>query len=190
MRINLTQLYLKECLTYHKDSGLFIWNARPYSHFKYAWDCDNWNARYSKKEAGTVSEKYLIISIKNARYKAHRLAFLYVEGFFPENNVDHVDGDELNNRWNNLREASSRCNAQNRKLAKNNTSGVTGVTFNKKANRWAAQIVVAGKPKSLGYYPSFDAACAARYKKEISDPNWTCSVESTSFKYLKEKNMI
>ena len=78
--------------------------------------------------------------------------------------IDHINGDKLDNRRENLRRADRReqmANPQNR-LRRNNTSGRVGVSFIKKTGLWYASIMVDGKTKSLGYFASFEEACAAR----------------------------
>jgi len=188
----LTQEYLKECLTYNSDSGIFIWNIRPLNHFKTKRACAVINTRNGNKEAGSIDKGSWCLSIRvNSKlYLAHRLAFLYMEGYMPENGIDHIDRNRLNNKWNNLREASQRCNMQNCKLSIMNTSGVTGVCWNKNWNKWESQITINSKTKHLGPYVNFDDAVRARYNEEVNNPEWTCSIDSSALKYLKEKGEI
>jgi len=191
MKTKLTQSYLKECLTYDPETGIFTWNERPLSHFKNSNVYKTWNTRFSGKNAGTIKGNgYLAIRINSKVCKAHRLAFLYTEGYFPENQVDHMDRDRANNKLSNLREVSQMCNMQNCMLAKNNTSGVTGVTWGKDTNKWHARIKINSKQKYLGYFDNFDDAVMARYNEEVNNPLWTCSVDSPALKYLKENNLI
>lgn len=190
MKKKLTQEYLKEALTYNPDTGIFTWNERPENHFKTKRAGRIINTKNRNKEAGYIKDGYLGIGIKNNKYKAHRLAFLYMEGYFPENQVDHIDRDPLNNKWNNLREVSNQCNSQNCKLFKSNTSGVCGVYWSRPLNKWMAAIMISGKSKYLGLFENFEDAVMARYNEEVSNPEWSCSVESTAYKYLKDHNLI
>ena len=112
-----------------------------------------------------------------------------MEGYLPENQVDHIDKNQYNNKWSNLREVSNQCNQQNCNLAKNNTSGVTGVCWNKHAKKWKARIAI-DKEIHLGYFENLDDAVMRRYQEELANPKWTCSIESTAYKYLKERNLI
>ena len=85
----------------------------------------------------------------------------------PVDQVDHIDGNGLNNRWNNLREVSSQENNMNMRLSSNNTSGVTGVCWATRDKRWIANIKVNRKNKCLGYFTDFNEAVAARKAAEI-----------------------
>jgi hypothetical protein len=192
MKTKLTQEYLKEALHYNPDTGVFTWNERPLSHFKNIHWWNNWNSKYANKEAGHIDKRdgYLSIMLNSKLYKSHRLSFLYQEGYFPENQVDHMDRNRSNNKWDNLREASSMCNQQNCNISKNNTSGVTGVSWKKRSNKWESRIMINSKYKHLGYFLNFNDAVRARYQAEIDNQEWTCSIESTSYIYLKERNLI
>jgi hypothetical protein len=81
---------------------------------------------------------------------------------------DHKDGNGLNNRRDNLREASRAQNNQNRGLYKSNTSGIKGVRLHKSTSKWIAQINAGGRRISLGFFSSVDDACAA-YRRAQSE---------------------
>ena len=74
--------------------------------------------------------------------------------------IDHVDGNTLDNRRSNLRLATRSQNGANRRLSKNNTSGFTGVTWNKNWQKWEAQIKVRGERLALGGFASPEEAAA------------------------------
>lgn len=190
MRKKLTQDFLKECLTYNPETGIFIWNTRPLSHFKTKSIWKTWNSRLSGKEAGSISYGYVQVSIDKKKYGMHRLAFLYMEGYFPENQVDHIDRIRSNNKWDNLREVSNQCNSQNCNIKINNTSGVCGVVWHNKPEKWSSSIMIDGKGIHLGLFKNFDDAVMRRYYEELNNKNWTCSVESTAYKYLKGNNLL
>lgn len=193
MRKKLTQEYLKECLTYDPETGIFTWNIRPLSHFKKESIYKAWNTNYSRKEAGNINSDsgYRQIRIDNKKlYMAHRLAFLYMEGYFPENEVDHMDRVRSNNKWDNLREVSSKCNHQNCSLAKNNNSGICGVYWHKGRGKWRSYIVFSNKQVNLGYFVDFNDAVMARYNEELTNPLWSCSIESTAYAYLRDNNLL
>lgn len=108
--------------------------------------------------AGTLYKTgYLYTWIKNKQYRNHRLIFLMHHGFLPKY-IDHVDNNPLNNRIENLREATKSQNGYNQKLNKKNTSGIKGVCWCKTKKRWKVQIWVEGKNKHLGYYDSIEVA--------------------------------
>ena len=139
--IKLTQEYLKECVDYDPETGVFKWKERPKHHFEKELSYHSFNANLAGKEIHTVvSGGYMSIKIHGKMYGAHRVAFLFMEGYMPENHVDHIDRDKSNNRWGNLREVSRNCNSQNCNISKNNKSGVTGVCWNRADKKWKAYI--------------------------------------------------
>ena len=79
---------------------------------------------------------------------------------------DHIDRNTLNNRKNNLRPATSTENSQNRSKYKNNTSGFTGVIWDKKTNKWRAQIQHYKRNISIGYFENKEDAIRARLNAE------------------------
>jgi hypothetical protein len=76
------------------------------------------------------SEGYYNIYIDGHVYWLHRLAFLYVEGGFPEEDVDHIDGNPGNNAFSNLRKCNRSENCSNRRLSPTNkTTGIKGLSI-------------------------------------------------------------
>lgn len=152
----LSQDRLKELLTYDPDTGVFYRNKSVY----------RWKAGYIA--GGKNVDGYIAIQIDGYKYKAHRLAFLYVNGAFPENDVDHINGVKDDNIFINLREATTSENCKNAKISINNSSGVSGIFFNKRSSKWQVQINSEGKRYHLGVFKDwFDAVCA-RKSAEIS----------------------
>jgi len=103
---------------------------------------------------------------KGFNKKIHQLiAQAFIEN--PENKqcIDHIDNNRLNNNINNLRWATNQENSQNRQLSSNNTSGVKGVSFHKKANKWQAHIKIDGIKIHLGYFDNIEDAKQARVIK-------------------------
>ncbi len=105
---------------------------------------------------------YWRISISGKNYAAHRLAWLYVHGRWPSDQIDHINGDKSDNRIANLREASASQNTMNQGLRKDNSTGFKGVYEDKRTGRFRARITVGGKPKNLGFYATVEDAAAAR----------------------------
>ena len=101
---------------------------------------------------------YLKICINRKIYLAHRLAWFLYYGRFPSKQIDHIDGDRLNNKISNLREASSTQNNRNASLRSDNKSGVRGVCWKNREQKWHAQISVDKKNISIGYFISLDEA--------------------------------
>jgi hypothetical protein len=99
---------------------------------------------------------YLRVQVGLRKYLVARLAWLWMTGHWPKDDVDHVDLDRSNNRWGNLRDATRSQNVANSGRRANNKSGFKGVTF--KNDRWRATIVVAGRCLHLGYFQTPEEA--------------------------------
>lgn len=134
--------------------------------------------------AGNISPiGYHRINIEGKEMRSHRLAFLYMEGYLPENEVDHRNGDRADNRWRNLREVSIACNRQNSaKINRPSSSIFKGVTtsVSKQGTRWRARL----RGKTLGYFITELEAAMVRIAEEIRDPNWHCDAQSHNIKTL------
>lgn len=122
----LTQARLKEVLHYDQDTGLFTWKVRTSNRIRVG------------EVAGAFSEKlgYILIGIDGTRHYAHRLAWLYVYGQFPEKMIDHEDTDGRNNRISNLRVATRTQNLSNHDKNSNNTSGIKGISWLERDQAW------------------------------------------------------
>lgn len=105
---------------------------------------------------------YIAIHISGRLYLAHRLAFLYVNGKWPDDEVDHINGDRKDNRWSNLRNASHSQNCQNAKSkGRSLPKGVELATEPRRRKRYFARIMANGKRYSLGYFYTPEEAHAA-----------------------------
>lgn len=112
----LTLDRLKELLDYCHERGEFTWKVGISNRIK------------TSTRSGTVNNSgYLVIQIDGAIHLAHRLVWFYHYGKFPDDLIDHIDGDALNNRIPNLRDVSATENNRNTKMRVDNTSGTTGV---------------------------------------------------------------
>lgn len=172
---NLTNKELHYQLHYNPLNGIFIWK-HPAKHSK----------MNPGEIAGTLnSEGYIQISIDGQGYLAHRLAWFYYYGYWPEKDIDHRNKKRHCNWILNLRQASQQCNSRNRRIAKNNTSGVKGVYLDKKYNKWYASIKVS-KRKYLGSYKEFDNAVCARLAGEQCVGWDGCDINSPAYIYVKE----
>lgn len=156
----LTQEILKELLHYDSETGIFIWKDRPiYSIEKF--HSSTWNTRYAGKKAGVLTKDGRIrITINYKRYLAHRLAWLYIYGSFPKNQIDHKDGNPLNNKINNLREANHSENSQNQRkaLSNNKSTGLLGTFLDKRDGRIYARIMINKKFIHLGCFKTKEEA--------------------------------
>ena len=103
-------------------------------------------------------------------FLAHRLIWFYMTGEHPNGEIDHIDGDRLNNRWDNLRHVDAFENARNQGERKDNTSGCRGVSYVKSgrgSKRWLARISHKGTRYILGRFNTFEEAVKVRKKAEI-----------------------
>lgn len=165
----ITQDYLKECLTYDIDKGFFVWNERPEQHFNCLNGYKIWNKRFKGKEAGHIKKTcgYRVICIDNFRYQAHRLAWLYVHGVEPSDNIDHINHIRTDNSIKNLRVASHETNSRNASMYKSNTSGVTGVHWKKNSKKWCARFRVKGVVTNVGLFDDLNDAEKAIKKARV-----------------------
>ena len=109
--------------------------------------------------AGCETRGYRMISIHGRHYPAHHIAIYYYSCMYPPMEVDHRDGDGLNNRIDNLRVAGPRINLENRRRAsKNNKTGFLGVCFDPLTNRYRASIRAKGKTVRLGRHDTPELA--------------------------------
>lgn len=118
----------------------------------------------SKPAGSSLSNGYRRIKIEGETYKYHRLIWKYHYGVDPKNQIDHIDGNKLNNCIENLREATNQENSFNRGVQKNNKLGVKGVR--KVGDRYRSQIMVKGKKKHLGSFYTLEEAKIVRQKAE------------------------
>lgn len=143
----VTQERLKELYTYDPIGGTFRRNFGRQGVEK-------------GSLAGSMNHHfgYVNIFVDDKGYKAHRLAFMYMTGEWPPEEVDHLDGDRSNNAWENLKLCSRSENARNMAKRKDNTSGHVGIGFHKKRNQWRARIM----GEHLGWFPTMEEAIKAR----------------------------
>lgn len=144
------------------------------------------------KVAGTLgSDGYWCICVNRKLYKTHRLAWLYVYGYFPEHQIDHINRIRTDNRIDNLREVSRSCNLRNSKIRSTNTSGIIGVIWNKHAKKWRADIHDQNhKLVYIGIFTSLLEAAKARYEAEVKYGYLTCQTESSALNYINEMKGI
>lgn len=175
----MTQDRLKELLYYDPETGIFRWKINRGGKVKVG------------GKAGFYKEdEYSVIGVDHKTYLSHRLVFLYMEGYFPENDIDHINRIKDDNRWCNLREVSHQCNMRNCKLQSNNISGVTGVNYHKGICKWRSIITINDKQIHLGYYKNFYDAVKARWQAEVKYEFPNCNTTSSAYEYLKEHNQL
>ena len=144
---------LKELLHYDAETGVFTWvNARG-------------NSGVGRVAGSLRPDGYRQIQVNGSSHQEHRLAWLYVHGEFPSGEkslIDHIDGNKINNRLDNLRVCSDFENQRNTGKRVTNTSGFKGVSWDQRTKKWKAQMYLDGKKITIGRYSVKEDAYAAR----------------------------
>lgn len=151
----ITQARVLEMFDYRE--GELWWKVRPS------------NRADMSKPAGVICKRngYRRVQLDHVNYRAHRLIWFYIHGEFPENQIDHINGNRSDNHIENLRDVTSRENNMNQKKYVNNNSGTTGVCWQKQKEKWYAFINIDGKRKHLGYFTNKDEASVVRKAAEV-----------------------
>ena len=146
----IAQDELKNVLHYNPETGIFTWrvNRGP--------------AKIGDVSGCPDKSGYIVIGLSGKRYKAHRLSWLYCYGEFPPSQIDHINRVKSDNRIANLRLATNAENKQNTSKQRNNTSGCTGVYFQKNGGKWIAYIKLNNRQIYLGIYNTKEEAILAR----------------------------
>jgi hypothetical protein len=139
--------------------------------FSYFSDTGEVIDRRTGDEAGKVEKNrhtsYRRFSFGNVTLRAHQVAWLLFYGAWPDGEIDHRDGDGLNNRISNLRCGTRTQNQRNQRLHVKNKTGVRGVSFHSPTKKWQALICVDGTRLFLGRFGTVDGAAAARKEAEL-----------------------
>ena len=152
---NLTQDRLRQLFLYDGQTGEFYWR----------------NSRGTAKRGNRAgylkqSDGYWRITINRVTYLAHRLAWVYVYGSWPVDQLDHMDGNKLNNRISNLRPSDHTLNQHNSHRRRDNKSGKSGVCWVRAQQKWRAYIRIQGQYRHLGLFVRIQDAVAARLRAE------------------------
>ena len=150
----LTQLNLHQSLNYEPQTGEFFWIESPTQRIK-----AGSRAGFEKKGDG-----YRYIKIGGRAYGEHRLAWLYMTGAWPSEEIDHTNRVRSDNRFENLRQVNRKQNCENRKPRAGSAANFRGVSWSN--GRWHATIMHFGKQMCLGYFDSIDEAKKARLDAE------------------------
>ena len=146
------------------------WNSYfEYKDGKLYWKVNKGTAKVGE-EAGYINEDtgYIDVGFDYKRYQAHRIIWEMHYGSIPEGmEIDHIWHNKLDNRIENLRLVTPIENSRNKSKHKNNISGVTGVSWNKRDNKWNVYIGVNGKNKYLGSFSDFNQAVDIRKQAEL-----------------------
>lgn len=172
----LTLERLMSVLSYDKDTGIFTW-VEPIGR----------RSVVGKTAGSDNGQGYLVISIDKKRYRAHRLAWFYVYGYMPENQLDHINRIKDDNRIDNLREIGQTCSNRNRGIGVNNNSGIKGVGYLKDSRKWRVVIKIDNKTYSLGRHKDFGEAACARLAAEQCLGWHGCDSDSPAYRYVIEE---
>jgi hypothetical protein len=140
---------LKRLLAYDPESGRFRWLV------------SNRAVRAGDLAGSKCPRGYRKITIRGKCYAEHRLAYLFMTGAWPEAEINHLNRDPSDNRWANLRPANGTQRRGNCARQAGTVSGLKGVTWQKHAGMWRAQIEISGCTTHLGYFVHKETAHAA-----------------------------
>lgn len=163
---------LRDLLRYDPETGRLFWRQRWPEIFASGGSggqkgaCARWNAQHAGQETFLSVGKhgYKQACIFDFPYLAHRVIWAMQTGSWPEAEVDHRNCTKTDNRWKNLRAASTGQNQHNKMRQSNSTTRVKGVHFRKDRQKWHAQITVDWKKVHVGYFATKEEAAAARAK--------------------------
>jgi len=141
---------LREVLSYNPATGEWMWLV----------------GLARRAAAGTIAgcrnrDGYWLIGVDCQLYLAHRLAWLWMTGTWPTEQIDHIDMDKSNNKWDNIRIATPSQNGANVQARTNNTSGSKGICIDKRRHTYNARIMKKGKRHHLGSYIDLSSAIQA-----------------------------
>jgi len=149
--------YLHACFIYKPETGDLIWRKRPLDHFA---DARNWarcNTMLAGKRAGSFTiSSHRVVLLNQTPYLVHRIAWKMMINEEPPDIIDHVNGVPFDNRWANLRAATTTQHIGNQRIHSTNTSGHRGVYLHRQQKKWVAQL---GR-RYLGIFNSLESAVA------------------------------
>lgn len=147
----LTQEYVRELFDYERETGNLVWRV----------------SRSGNGGVGSIAghrvkgRGYIKVGFDRRVFEVHRIIWLHVHGFIPKSHIDHIDGNPSNNRLANLRPATPSQNQANRRLGKNNSSGIKGVCWDRQRHKWSAEVMVNRRKVHLGRFDHLEDAAAA-----------------------------
>lgn len=148
--LNLAKDWLETIISYDPESGVFTWKI----------DKGN-RAKAGSRAGATANNGYCRIKIDGHLYQAHRLAWIFINNTAPPKEIDHINGDKLDNRAVNLRSATRGGNCQNTRIRKDNLSGARGVSWNSRTGKWRARCSVEKREHLIGSFNTKDEAARA-----------------------------
>lgn len=163
----MTPEYFNECFIYNQD-GTLTWKYRPLHHFKSEREWRLVNTQYAGKLAGGERKRrgepgYFYVKTKVKHEAVHRIVLIMHGIEIPAGmQVDHINQNKHDNRFENLRVATPAQNCMNQRKPTHNTSGCMGVIWRPSRNKWMVKFVVNGRLKTFGHYASKDDAIKRR----------------------------
>jgi len=159
----ITQEELKHLLTYDNATGEFKWKRKGYRYRNLPMR----KAGY-KRLCNTSWKSYVWIKINGKDYSGHSLSWLYNYGCYPKHCVDHINGNGLDNRIENLRDVNHADNMKNKRVYRTNLSGISGVRFSSFHKKWLVDISSESKRIYLGIFDNLlDAVCVRKKAEKI-----------------------
>ena len=164
---DLSAEYVRTLFDYCPETGVLRWRRRPDKS-------SLWNSKCAHKEAGAVyrpspTRTYRTVAVDYRKYLVHRIIWLHVHGQWPDGEIDHADGDGLNNRIANLRLATRTQQLANSHRGRRNRTGFKGVSWNTQRQRYQAKIQRERKVRHLGFFndPAEAHAAYCRAAREL-----------------------
>lgn len=162
----VTPAVVRQLLDYDPETGELRWKHRD--------GAGGWNARFAGAQAfAAVADGYNVGTLCRRTFFAHRVAFAHAHGVWPDGLIDHKNRDRSDNRISNLTVVDHHGNAKNKSAAKNNSSGITGVSWNAAKAAWEAYIAIDGRRVRLGF---FDTLCAAGDARKAAEKENGCAM--------------
>lgn len=167
---NTAPIYLlREAIEYDRATGDLTWKHRPRSHFHNDKTWCRFNSVYAGKPAlaSVNCRGYKTGAFMSVRLLAHRVAWALEKDAWPDAEIDHINGDRADNRWDNLRNVSAQTNMKNTPLRVTTTSGHVGISWHKQRRKWQANIGAGREYFYLGVFADINDAIAARKAAEV-----------------------
>lgn len=162
---HITSDILNELLDYDESTGELTWKYRHPDWSATPSHSKMWNTKFAGKKAlaSKDTKGYLYGPVLYKSQRAHRVIWCMVTGEWPEDDIDHIDGDRTNNKWSNLRSVTKYENKRNLGIRSNNSTGVVGVSWDIRRLKWTVRISdTDSNAKFKGYFDDFNEAVKVR----------------------------
>lgn len=149
----ITQEMVRRLFNYDPLTGRLTWATAP----------SNRHRRFVGLDAQSKDKDgYLKVNVGGRTYRVHRLVWMHQFGRWPIDQIDHINHDPADNRLENLREADTYQNMHNKRRAKNNRSGIVGVSWDTRVGKWTAHATIKKKSYNFGRFDSIEEASEVR----------------------------